>query len=163
MNKKVNFIVQAGLIAAIYAVLTILFAPISYGQIQVRVSEALTILPFFTPAAIPGLFIGCLVANIYGGLGLIDIVFGSLATLLAAYLAFRLRKSVYLLPLPSVIVNALVIGIILHVLYELPLVVSMLWVGLGQMIACYGLGLPLLFALKKYHHIFHWNIPSQEE
>lgn len=154
MNKKVKFIVQAGIIGAIYAVLTIIFAPISYGQIQVRISEALTILPFFTPAAVPGLFIGCLVANLYGGLGIIDIVFGSLATLLAAYLAYTVRKYKFIVPLPAVIINGIVVGIILNVLYDLPLIASMLWVGLGQAIACYGLGLPLLLALEKYKHIF---------
>ena len=74
--KKTNFMVQAALIGAIYATITIAFAPISYGQLQVRISEALTILPFFTPAAIPGLFIGCIVANIYGGQGMIDIEIG---------------------------------------------------------------------------------------
>lgn len=163
MNKKANFIVQAGLIAAIYAVITILLAPFSYGQIQVRVSEALTILPFFTPAAIPGLFIGCLIANIFGGLGIVDIVFGSLATLVAAYLAYHLRRSVILLPLPSVLVNAVVVGIILNVLYALPLLASMLWVGLGQMIACYGLGLPLLLALKKYRHVFRRELSVQDQ
>lgn len=150
MNRNVIFIVQAGLIAAIYAVLTIAFAAISYGQIQVRVSEALTILPFFTPAAIPGLFIGCLVANIYGGLGLIDIVFGSLATLIAALITCYVRKYKYIAPLPAVIVNGIVVGIILKVVYGAPLIASMLWVALGEAIACYGLGLPLLLSLKKY-------------
>lgn len=150
MNKNVKFTVQAGLIAAIYAVLTLAFAPLSYGQIQVRIAEALTILPFFTPAAIPGLFIGCVVANFGSQLGLIDIVFGSLATLVAAVMAYMLRKHQYLVPLPSVVVNAVVVGILLNVTLGLPLVASMLWVGLGQTIACYGLGLPLLIALKKY-------------
>ena len=154
MNKNVRFIVQAGIIGAIYAVLTIVFAPISYGQIQVRISEALTILPFFTPAAIPGLFVGCLIANLYGGLGLVDIAFGSLASLLSAYLAYRIRKYKFMVPLPAIIINGIVVGIILNVLYDLPLIASMLWVGLGQALACYGLGLPLLLSLQKYSHIF---------
>ncbi len=150
MNRSVKFTVQAGIIAAIYAVMTIAFAPISYGQIQVRISEALTILPFFTPAAIPGLFVGCIVANFYGGLGPIDIVFGSLATLLAAAITYFVRKYKYIAPLPAVVVNGVVVGIILNVVYGLPLIASMLWVALGEMIACYGLGLPLLLSLKKY-------------
>ena len=87
LNKRTRFIVEAAILAAIYAVITIILAPISYGQIQVRISEALTILPYFTPAAIPGLFVGCIVSNIFGGGGLIDIVFGSLATLIAAILS----------------------------------------------------------------------------
>ena len=90
--KRTKYFIQAALIAAVYSVITLLFAPISYGIMQVRVSEALTILPYFTPAAIPGLFIGVVIANSYGGLGLLDIVFGSLATLIAAYLSYLLRK-----------------------------------------------------------------------
>ena len=83
---RTKYLTHAAIIAAVYVVLTIIFAPISYGQVQVRISEALTVLPYFTPAAIPGLFIGCIIANIYGGAGIIDIIFGSLATLFAAFL-----------------------------------------------------------------------------
>ena len=83
-NNKVLFLTQAAMIAAIYVVLTVLFAPFSFGQVQVRISEALTILPFFTPAAIPGITIGCIVGNAIGGAILPDIVFGSLATLIGA-------------------------------------------------------------------------------
>ncbi|KXG74365.1 QueT transporter family protein [Thermotalea metallivorans] len=147
--KKTNFLVQAALIGAIYAVMTIAFAPISYGQIQVRISEALTVLPAFTPAAIPGLFVGCIIANIYGGNGMVDIVFGSLATLLAAFLSYKMPKK-WLVPLPPVIVNGIVVGFILNYLYQLPLFITMAWVALGQMIACYVLGYPLLLGLEKY-------------
>ncbi|WP_129595841.1 QueT transporter family protein [Anaerophilus nitritogenes] len=147
--KKTNYIVQAAFIAAIYAALTILFAPISYGQIQVRISESLTILPMFTPAAIPGLFVGCILANIYGGGGLVDIIFGSLATLLAAYLSYKMPKK-FLVPIPPVIVNGIVIGFVLRYLYGLPLLITMGWVTLGQLIACYGLGYPLILTLDKY-------------
>lgn len=150
MNNTTKMIVQAGLIGAIYAVLTILIAPIAYGQFQLRVSEALTVLPFFTPAAIPGLFIGCLVANIYGGLGFIDIFLGSAATLIAAVISYRLRFKKFLVPFPPVIVNAIVVGFILNVSLNLPLIPSVLWVGLGQLAACYGLGYPLLLGLEKY-------------
>ena len=150
MNKKTKLIVHAGLIAGIYAAITILIAPFAYMQVQVRLSEALTVLPFFTPAAIPGLFIGCLVANIYGGLGLIDIVFGSLATLTAASLSYVLRKNKFLVPLPPVLINAVVVGYILNIAFSLPLIPSMLWVGLGQFISCYLVGLPLLIGLEKY-------------
>ena len=79
-NKSTLFLVQAALIAAVYVVLTLVFAPFSYGEIQVRISEALTILPFFTPAAIPGLFVGCILANLLGGAIPLDIAFGSIAT-----------------------------------------------------------------------------------
>lgn len=150
--KNTNYLVQAALIAAIYAVLTIAFAPLSYGQVQIRFAEALTVLPAFTPAAIPGLFVGCLVANIYGGGGIIDIVFGSLATLAAAYLSFRMPRK-WLVPMPPVLVNAVVVGFILNYLYQLPLLISMVWVGMGQLIACYAIGYPLLLALGKYKNI----------
>ena len=83
-NKSVTFLTQAAMIAAIYVVLTMIFAPFSFGEVQVRVAEALTILPIFTPAAIPGLFVGCLIGNITGGAVLPDIIFGSIATLIGA-------------------------------------------------------------------------------
>lgn len=155
--KGTKFLVQASIIGAIYAALTIALAPISYNLMQVRVAEALTILPFFTPAAIPGLFIGCIVANIIGGLGLLDIVFGSTATLLAAIITYKMKKSI-LAPLPPVLVNALVIGIMLSYLLNVPMHISIGWVGLGQLIACYGLGYPLLRYLEKYKdRIFSTN------
>ena len=78
-SNKVTFLTQAAVIAAIYVVLTIIFAPFSFGEVQVRISEALTILPFFTPAAIPGLFVGCIIANLLGGAIPVDIIFGSIA------------------------------------------------------------------------------------
>ena len=146
---KTKFLAQGAVIAAIYAVITIVFAPISYGQIQVRISEALTILPFFTPAAIPGLFIGCIIANIYGGGGPIDIIFGSLATLIAAFLTYKMPKKI-LAPLPPVIVNAVIVGLILSYTLKLPVLITMLWIGLGEFIACYALGYPLLLVLEKY-------------
>ena len=83
-NKNVSYLTQAAMIAAIYVVLTIVFAPISFGEIQVRIAEMLTILPIFTPAAIPGLFVGCLIGNITGGAILPDIICGSIATLIGA-------------------------------------------------------------------------------
>ncbi|MFY9174976.1 MAG: QueT transporter family protein [Peptococcia bacterium] len=146
MNTKI--LARIAAVAAIYLVLTITFAPFSYGPIQVRVSEALTVLPYFFPIAVPGLFIGCLLANIFGGYGLIDIAFGSLATLLAAYLTRKMPHWL-LAPLPPVLVNAVVVGLMLRFVAGFPLVPSMLWVGLGQVVACYGLGLPLLYFLQR--------------
>lgn len=141
-------IARIAIIAALYAVITIIFTPISYGPIQVRISEALTVLPFFIPQSIWGLFLGCLIANFYGGYGVIDIIFGSLATLLAGFLT-RKMPSIYLAPLPPVIVNAVVVGFILKYVAGLPLILTMLEVGLGQLLACYVLGLPLLFWFQK--------------
>ncbi|MBN4069838.1 MAG: transporter [Alkaliphilus sp.] len=149
MNKKTRFLVQGAIIAALYATLTIALAPISYGQIQVRIAEALTILPLFTPAAIPGLFVGVIIANSFGGLGMVDIVFGSLATLSAAYLTHKMPKK-WLAPLPPVLINAVVVAFILNHVLGLPLFITMIWVGSGQLIACYGIGYPLLLALEKH-------------
>ncbi len=147
--KNVRFMVQAALIAAVYATLTVAFAPLSYGQIQVRFAEALTVLPFFTPAAIPGLAVGCLIANMFGGGGVIDMVFGSLATLAAAYLSYKMPKK-WLVPIPPIVANGIVVGFILNYLYDLPLLITMGWVALGELIACYAIGYPLMLALEKY-------------
>jgi uncharacterized membrane protein len=147
-GKRTRFIIQAAILGAIYAVITILLAPISYGQIQVRIAEALTILPYFTPAAIPGLFVGCIVANIFGGGGPIDIIFGSLASLAAAILSWKMPKP-WLVPLPPVVINGLVIGWVLFKVYGLPFWISVGTVTAGQVIACYGLGYPLLLVLQK--------------
>ena len=114
-NKNVTFLTQAAMIAAIYVVLTYVFAPFSFGEIQVRISEALTILPVFTPAAIPGLFIGCLIGNILGGAILPDIIFGSIATLIGAFFTWKLReKSPYLAPVPPIIANILIVPFVLR-------------------------------------------------
>lgn len=154
MNKKVEEfltvknIVIASLIAAIYATTTILLAPISYGPIQVRVAEALTLLPYLWPQAIPGLFIGCLISNFAGGFGLIDVVFGSLATLLAALVTSRMPNP-YLAALPPVIFNALIVGGYLSVLAKMPFLYTAMYVGLGEIIACGFLGIPLIIFLEK--------------
>mgnify|MGYP000415426835 CR=1 FL=1 len=151
MSKKVLFVVQAALIAAVYTVVTILIAPYGYGIFQFRVSEALTVLPALMPSAIPGLFVGCLVSNLLGGYGPIDMIFGSLTTLIAAILSRKLRKYSYLVPLPPVILNAVIVGGYLKFLYyrDVPLLVSMGWVALGQVLACYVVGYPLLLLLTR--------------
>ena len=148
MNRN-RYLVHAAFIAAVYAVLTIAFAPLSYGQVQVRFAEALTILPFFTPAAIPGLFVGCIVANFFGPGGIIDVIFGSAATLIAAYLSYKMPAKL-LVPLPPVIINGIIIGYMLNYLYQLRLLITIGWVALGQLIACYFIGYPLLLLLEKY-------------
>lgn len=151
LNLSTRYIAQVGIIASLYAVLTIVLAPISYGPLQVRISEALTILPFLTPAAVPGLFIGCVVANVYGGLGIYDIVGGSLCTLLAAYLTYLLSKTKQplLAPLPPVVVNALGVSLYLHFLFQLPYWLTVAYIALGEIIACFVLGYPLLLIILK--------------
>ena len=112
---------QAAMIAAIYVVLTYVFAPFSFGEVQVRISEALTILPVFTPAAIPGLFIGCLVGNILGGAILPDIIFGSIATLIGAFFTWKLReKSPYFAPIPPIVSNIIIVPFVLRYGYGVP-------------------------------------------
>lgn len=154
--KSTKFLIQAGLIAAIYFVLTAVLLPLSYGVMQIRVSEALTILPMFTPAAIPGLFVGCLLSNLLGPYGLLDVVVGSATSLLAAIASYLLRKRPILVPLPPVICNGVLIGGMLHYAYGVPLSLwaCMAWVALGECIACYGLGYPLLRYLSRYKNIF---------
>ncbi|MCK5758688.1 MAG: QueT transporter family protein [Clostridiales bacterium] len=153
MNKKrkidAAFISRAAVIGALYAALTLALAPISFGLIQFRIAEALTVLAFYTPAAVPGLFIGCLMANIVGGLGIVDIIFGSLATLIAAYMTYKIKNK-FLAPLPPVLINALVVGPIVAFYVAVPFYLGMLYVGLGQLVVCYILGLPLLIALKPH-------------
>lgn len=157
MNKT-KFLTQAAMIAAIYVILVEVFKPFSYGIMQVRIAEILTVLPYFTPAAIPGLTVGVLISNALGPNGILDIVFGTLATLIAAYLTYRARKRV-LAPLPPVLVNAVVIGAMLYYIFlgtpdETALHIIMAWVALGQVIACYGLGYPFMLILDKHKGIF---------
>lgn len=145
--STIRYLAEASVIAAMYAALTILI-PGGSGQIQVRVSEALTVLPFFTPSAIPGLFVGCLVANFFVGYGVYDLIFGSLATLLAAYLT-RKMPSKYLAPLPPVLANAVIVAFVLKITANLPVFATMGFVALGEIVACYALGYPLLLLIEK--------------
>lgn len=153
MKISTKYITRAGIIAAIYCAITILISPFAFGPIQIRISEAMTILPAIFPSAIPGLFVGCLLSNTLGmtmGLtGLPDVIFGSLATLIAAWLSYLLRSKTYLAPLPPIIVNGVVIGYLLYYMFNYPLIETMLTVAAGQAIACYAIGLPLLLILKK--------------
>ena len=140
------------MIAAIYSALTILLAPISYGTVQFRVSEALTLLPFYMPESIPGLFIGCVFSNFWGGYGLPDMVFGGLATLIAAILT-RKSQNIYLAALWPVVSNMIIIGVMLHVLIGVPLIATCIYVGLGEAGACYIIGVPLMKILERQNII----------
>lgn len=150
-TSKITYITQAALIAAIYTVLTMIAAgfDLASGAIQVRFSEALTILPFFTPAAIPGLTIGCLLSNTLTGCALPDIIFGTLATFLGAVGSCALRKNRWLCALPPIISNMLIIPFILTYAYHIPggVPLFMLTVGLGELISCMVLGQLLLQVL----------------
>ncbi len=156
MNSPVNktyYIACAALIAALYTVLTVIAAGfnLASGAIQVRFSECLTILPFFTSAAIPGLTLGCLISNLITGCALPDIIFGTLATLLGALGSYALRRNRYLCSIPPVVSNALIIPFVLTYAYHIPggIPFFMLTVGLGELISCMVFGQILLSALLK--------------
>lgn len=151
-ENKVTFLTQSALIAAVYVVLCAAFAPISYGEVQVRVAEALVILPYFTPAAVPGLFVGCFLSNMIGGSVMADMVFGSLATLLGAAGSYCLRRSRILVLLPPIAANMLIVPYVLRYGYGVPLPIPfmMLTVGIGEVIAVAGLGSVLLNVLLRY-------------
>ena len=153
MQKKMStkYMVQGAMIAAIYVVLTKVFEPISFGAMQCRVSELLTILPIFTPAAVPGVFVGCLLGNILGGGAIIDIIFGSLTTLLAAFLTYKLRKNWFVAVVPPIVLNGLIVGGYLPAVYgmDMPVWLSMVYVAAGQVISCGICGLLLAKVLDK--------------
>ena len=166
-TKNVRFLTQAAMIAALYAVLTYAAAAVNlaYGAVQFRFSEALTVLPVFTPAAIPGLAVGCFLANLGSPLGLVDWIFGTGATLLAAVGTWMARKIQIkglpvLAPLPPVVANVVLVGFELSCLSSAGTFAlgnftwaafgaSALSVGIGELVICYALGLPLLLALRK--------------
>jgi len=153
-NKRIAFLTSGAAIAAMYVVLTILanaFGLANY-QIQVRFSEALTVLPYFTPAAIPGLFIGCLLSNYLTGAHIIDIAFGSLATLAAAYWSYKLRgfKNKYIVCLPPIICNTIVVPFVLKIAYGIvPVWLSAVFVCLGEVISAGIMGIGLIIVVEK--------------
>lgn len=151
-NKKLLFWVHGAMIAAIYVVLTVSFLPISFGPIQFRVSEALCILPYFTPAAVPGVFAGCLISNLLGGGVPMDIVFGSLATLIGAVGSWKLRKWKWAVCLPPILANTIMIPWVLKFAYgaEEMVPLMMLTVGIGEILAIGVLGNMLLVVLERF-------------
>lgn len=161
-NKKVIWITQSAVIAAIYVVLTALsqLFGLASGSIQVRISEALCILPYFTPAAIPGLWIGCLLANLVTAAPIYDVIFGSLATLLGALGTYALKKHKVLCTLPPVLANAVIVPLVLIYAYKIPEVIfheinitfafNFITVGLGEVISVCILGGILLRVLNQY-------------
>lgn len=155
MNKQLRYLVHAAVIAALYVVLTLIANTLGLANyaIQVRFSEALTILPFFIPAAIPGLFAGCILSNLLTGCLPLDIIFGSLATLLGALGTYALRNSTkWLAPLPPIAANTLIVPFVLAYVYQFEgsIPYFMLTVGIGEIISCGILGMILLNVLLKY-------------
>ena len=156
-TTRVRFMTQAAMIAAIYVVLTIFISAfnLASGAIQIRISEALTILPAFTPAAIPGLFLGCLISNLITGAMLPDIIFGSLATLLGALGSYFVRKWKWAVPVPPILSNMIIIPFVLAYAYQIPGGVPyfMLTIGVGEVISCGALGMILYGTLAKYRNV----------
>ena len=155
-NTNILRITYGAVIAAIYVVLTVIFAPISFGPMQVRIAEMLMILPLFTPAAVPGLFIGCIIANMLGGAIALDVIFGSLATLIGAWGGYLLRRSRWLVPIPPIISNALIVPFVLKYGYgftEIPLPLMMVYIAIGEIIGCYILGEILGGVLLRYRSV----------
>lgn len=158
-SKKLLFLVQSSMIAAIYVVLIYIFQPSSSGVIQVRVAEALTILPMFTPAAIPGLTLGCFLGNLLTGSVILDVVFGSLATLIGALGSYGLRKFKFLVPLPPILANIIIVPWVLRYAYHVPDAIPymMLTVGIGEVISCGILGMLLMIGLNRYKNVIFKN------
>lgn len=155
MNKNVLFIVHAAVIAALYVVLTMIanIFGLANFAIQVRFSESLTILPFFTPAAIPGLFVGCIISNLLTGCVPLDVIFGSIATLLGALGTYYLRHfTKWLAPLCPILANTLIVPFVLAYVYrfEGSIPYFMITVGIGEIISCGILGMLLFGVLSKY-------------
>lgn len=150
MRITVKQLVRGAIIAALYATLTLFTAPISFGSIQFRVSEVLTVLPFIMPEAVFGLTIGCLISNMLMS-NVIDIIFGTLATFLAAFVTSKVRK-MWLAPLPAVIFNGVIVGLVVTLMsveftWHNYLLIA-LSISVSELIICYAGGIPLLVMLN---------------
>ncbi|MBK7141158.1 MAG: QueT transporter family protein [bacterium] len=170
MNPRpISQITFAGVVAALYAVLTLALAPISFGVYQLRVAEALTVLPFLNRGAIAGLYVGCLVANYFGGQGILDIIIGPILTAGAATITYWLRRwefgslrlRTWLAPMPAVLFNAFGVAAYLAPIIQVDYWFAVQMIGLGELAACYLLGLPFLWILeKRIGWIFRGEQPS---
>ena len=149
-SPRVRQIAFSAVVGALYAAATVLVEPLSYGLVQFRFAEALCLLPVIAPETVLGLFIGCLISNLFSPYGLPDIIVGSAATLISVFLVSKLRNP-WTAPLPVVLCNALMVGAVISIYSQerIPYVAAVLWVGLGELAVCALLGLPLLNALRK--------------
>ena len=150
-GKKTRLMTESALIAAVYVALVLLFKPISFGAIQFRIAEALCVLPFFSLSAVPGLALGCLLGNFFSGAAMPDVIFGTFATLLAAILSYKLRTvSKWLVCLPPILANAIIVPFVLQYAYGVTDGYSFLFatVGIGEILAVGVLGNVLLLALE---------------
>ena len=157
MGKKIGiFMIQTFVIAMLYFVLTFIaneFQLANGLNFQLRISEALTVLPYYTPAAIPGLFIGCLSANNAMNLPMSDVIYGSVATLVSAIVSYAVRKNKFIVPIPPIIINAFAVPAIYTFMLgfdEPPFWRSVIMLGLGEAITCGVLGIALMLGLEDY-------------
>lgn len=151
-SKAVYQLAYAAAIAAVYVVLTVMFLPIGFGPVQFRISEALCILPYFTSAAVPGVFMGCFLSNLLCGAAPLDVVFGSLATLVGAVGSYALRRQKWLVCVPPIVSNTIIIPWVLRYAYgSVDLIpFAMVTVGVGEILAISVLGNLLLVTLERY-------------
>ena len=142
MNNKTKILIINAVIAAIYAVLTINLSAISYGAVQLRLSEVMTLIAFFNPMYVGGLIVGCFIANLYSPFGMVDIVFGTLATALSV-LSMSKIKNIYISSLMPTIFNSLIIGVVIWYTTKAPLLESMFYVAIGEFIVVSIIGIPI--------------------
>lgn len=147
-NKQTKHIARIGIIAGLYVAITFLLSAISFGPLQVRLSEALTLLPVIYPEAIMGLFLGCFLANLLGPYGAVDIIFGSLTTLAAAFITYRFRHNI-IACLSPILLNAFFVSLYLYAFFRVPYWPTVMAIGLGESIAVLGLGIPLIRLLQR--------------
>ena len=151
-NITTEKMARIGIIAGLYTAITFLLSAISFGPVQVRAAEALTLLPILCPEAVAGLFLGCLLSNILGPFGAVDIIFGSLTTLLAAFITYRFRNNIIVAFLSPILFNAFIVSLYLHLFFQIPYWPTVLTIGLGESISVLILGLPLMRLLKARQH-----------
>ena len=159
MNMKIRNLTRAAAIAALYVALTYLANALGLanGAVQLRFSEALTVLPAFLPAAVPGLFVGCLLANLLTGVVFTDVICGSLATLIGAIgTRWIAKRNIYLSPIPPIFANTLIVPFVLRFAYGVPDALPYLFLTIfaGEFLSCGVLGLPLIRLLKKRPQLF---------
>lgn len=156
MRNSTRKIAMIGIVAALYAVITLVLGFISYGPIQFRIAEIMTLLPLFGKEYILALTLGCFLANVIGPYGIPDIIFGTIATFISVYLVYLTGKMmngkkgyVLIASLWPTIVNAIIIGMMLNIIFGLPLIISILQVGIGQFVVITIIGVPLFKAFKE--------------
>ena len=156
MRNSTRKIAMIGIVAALYAVITLVLGFISYGPIQFRIAEIMTLLPLFGKEYILALTLGCFLANVIGPYGIPDIIFGTIATFISVYLVYLTGKLMYgkkgyvlIASLWPTIVNAIIIGIMLNIISGFPLIISILEVGFGEFVVITIIGVPLFKAFKE--------------